>query len=128
MRRETAPFLSRPPHPERCRHGTPEVWPLWTSDARPGREHPIGLADPGHEYPGGIVRAPVKRAEGKRPADDGKPCDRLIHSIRGITERADALRIARRPSCRSSRARPRHLKITQSDQMSPRMVHYLLRL
>jgi hypothetical protein len=94
---------------------TPDGWPLWTSDVRPGREHDltcarthgvidalaevradlIGLADLGYEGAADVLRVPVKKTKGKKLTDDQKTYNKLIRGIRGIGERANALLIMR---------------------------------
>jgi hypothetical protein len=92
---------------------TPDGWPLWVSDARPGREHDmtcahahgvtdalaeirgalIGLADLGYEGAADVLRVPVKQTKGTRLTDDQKTYNKLLCGARGIGERANALLI-----------------------------------
>jgi hypothetical protein len=83
---------------------TPDGWPLWTSDVRPGREHDmtcarahgvidalaqisdelIGLADLGYEGAAGVLRVPIKKTKGKKLTDDHKTYNKLLRGVRGI--------------------------------------------
>jgi hypothetical protein len=71
---------------------TPDGWPLWTSEVRPGREHDmtcarthgiidalaavrdtlIGLADLGYEGAADVLRVPIKKINRRRLTDDQK--------------------------------------------------------
>jgi hypothetical protein len=94
---------------------TPDGWPLWVSDVRPGREHDmtcarahgvtdalaeirdalIGLADLGYDGAADVLRVPVKQTKGTRLTDDQKTYNKLLCGVRGIGERANALLIVR---------------------------------
>lgn len=54
-----------------------------------------GLADLGYERAAGIVRVPIKKTKGKKPADDQRTYNKPIRGIQGIGERANAPLIVR---------------------------------
>lgn len=109
---------------------TPDGWPLWTSDVRPGREHDITcarhhgvidalskvraalpiLADLGYEGAEDAVRVPVKKHANRSPlTDDQKTFNTLIRGVRGIGERANALLIMRFKALRRVSLCPRRI-------------------
>lgn len=90
---------------------TPDGWPLWVSDVRPGREHDMTcarlhgiipalaeiradlptLADLGYEGAADVVRVPVKKTNGRKLTDDQHTYNKLLRGMRGVGERANAL-------------------------------------
>lgn len=93
---------------------TPEGWPLWTSDVRPGREHDttcaraaedllpaleklagehstLTLADLGYLNLSPAMRTPVKKVPGRTLTGAQKAYNQLIRGIHGLGERANAL-------------------------------------
>ncbi len=59
------------------------------------RDALIGLADLGYEGAADVLRVPVKQTMGTRPTDDHKTYNKLLCSVQGIGEHANALLIAR---------------------------------
>jgi DDE superfamily endonuclease len=91
----------------------PNGWPLWVSPVRPGREHDttcarahglidalnrlattLGtptLTDLGYENAGDGFRHPVKKPKGGELTEDDQTFNKVIRSIHGVAERANAL-------------------------------------
>lgn len=92
---------------------TPDGWPLWTSEVRPGREHDTtclrahpeilpalrawtgddlyALADLGYEGEAAVLTIPVKKAPGAELADEAKQLNWLHAHARARAEQANAL-------------------------------------
>ncbi|GAA1461924.1 hypothetical protein GCM10009603_28710 [Nocardiopsis exhalans] len=93
---------------------TPDGWPLWTSQVRPGREHDttcakaetdllpalekvatdqglLTLTDLGYENLSPAIRHPVKKPAGQELTGDQKAYNQLIRGVHGVAERANSL-------------------------------------
>lgn len=92
---------------------SPDGWPLWTSDVRPGREHDTtcarahpeilpgltawtedglhALGDLGYEGEAAILTVPIKKTKGIKPTDEQKQLNWLQAHARARAEQANAL-------------------------------------
>jgi hypothetical protein len=92
---------------------TPDGWPLWTSDVRPGREHDttaaradpdlltditawvhdgqLGLADLGYEGEADLLRIPIKKTKGRALTTDQQTYNAVHGALRALGERANSL-------------------------------------
>lgn len=93
---------------------TPDGWPLWTSDVRPGREHDTTcaraeadllpalenamaehhlptLTDLGYENLSPALRHPVKKRGGVALSEEHRAYNQLIRGVHGVCERANSL-------------------------------------
>ena len=92
---------------------TPDGWPIWTSQVRPGREHDVtalrthpgmrdaleawtraglpALGDLGYEGEAGLVTIALKKPAGGRLTDEQKTANKAHNSMRAIGERGNSL-------------------------------------